>query len=295
MYGVLVLGLSGGIAKGRNKALTKRNILRYRKDVSRLKKTMRVELEDEIKRTMKATANLGQKTQRDILRTILDGAGVEYSKEVFDDMFKGVSDSVIDYIVSNKYYGDFKTLSSRIWRYGSEFEGDIQYLIDEALREGKSAIELARDLEEYVKEPAKRASDWGKAYPHLKYKQVDYNAQRLARTSINHSYQESSKESASRNPFVEGMKWLSAYAHGRTCQLCMDRAEEDRYGMGAGIFPLNEVPVDHPNGLCSLVAFIPQSLDKVAEELNDWLHGGDNNKLDDWYDIYGLYFANKKG
>ena len=50
---------------------------------------------------------------------------------------------------------------------------------------------------------------------------------RLARTSINHSYQTASIQSSSMNPFVEGIEWWSARIHGRTCELCME--DMDKY------------------------------------------------------------------
>ncbi|NMA85483.1 MAG: hypothetical protein GX962_16650, partial [Epulopiscium sp.] len=139
------------------------------------------------------------------------------------------------------------------------------------------------DLEKYVLDPAKRETDWGSAYPNLRHKKVDYNAMRLARTSINHSYQTASIQASSMNPFVEGIKWESAQIHGRTCELCMER-----HGR---IFPKDDVPLDHPNGLCSMVPYIPKNLEEVAGELKGWLGGADNPVLDEWYRNYGGYFA----
>src|SRR5690606_51094 len=100
-----------------------------------------------------------------------------------------VQDNVVRDIITGNLYKDKKTLSQRIWRTGGEFEKDIQYTINQAILQKKSAIELAEDLEQFVKEPAKRDTDWGRCYPRLRNRRVDYNAMRLARTSINHAYQ----------------------------------------------------------------------------------------------------------
>jgi len=183
-------------------------------------------------------------------------------------------------------YKDHKTLSSRIWSISNKLDSDIQYVINQALSEGKSAIELARDLEKFVKDPAKRPINWGKVYPNLRGTKVDYNAQRLARTSINHAYQTSTIKSSSMNPFVEGIEWQSAMIHGRTCQLCMDRDGQ--------IFPKDNVPLDHPQGLCTMLPYISQSLDQVADELRDWLDGDNNPNLEKWYNKYGQHFAFNK-
>jgi hypothetical protein len=74
--------------------------------------------------------------------------------------------------------------------------------------------------------------------------------------------------------------------HGRTCDLC-----RERHGQ---IFPVNDVPLDHANGLCTMIPYIPKSLDEVADELKNWLEGNSNSKLDMWYNEYGEYFAFKK-
>jgi len=106
---------------------------------------------------------------------------------------------------------------------------------------------------------------------------------RLARTSINHSYQTASIQSSTLNPFVEGIEWQSALIHGRTCGLC-----QERHGT---IYPIDEVPLDHPSGLCSMLPTVGKGLDQVAEELKSWLDGEDNPILDNWYDNYGDYFS----
>jgi len=109
---------------------------------------------------------------------------------------------------------------------------------------------------------------------------------RLARTSINHAYQTSSIQSSNMNPFVEGIQWRSAMIHGRTCELCMERHGQ--------IYPIDDVPLDHPNGLCTMIPYIPKLLDEVATELRNWVDGGSNPKLDLWYNEYGNYFAFKR-
>lgn len=38
---------------------------------------------------------------------------------------------------------------------------------------------------------------------------------------------------------------------------------------------------------------IPQNLDSIGNEIGDWLRGGDNTKLDEWYSKYGKEFIDK--
>lgn len=249
------------------------------------RKELRVEIKKQITSSIKESSKIGVEGQQIIMKQIFGMAGIDPG-EHFSTMFSKVNDNIVKDIISGNLYKDNKTLSNRIWRYGDEFEKDIQYTINKAILEKKSAIELAADLEKYILDPAKRGSDWGSSYPHLRSKKVDYNAMRLARTSINHAYQNATIQSSGMNPFVEGIEWWSALLHGRTCELC-----RERHGQ---IFPKDDVPLDHPNGLCTMIPYIPKSLDEVATELREWLDGEGNNKLDKWYNEHGLYFATKK-
>jgi len=280
-------------ATTKNKSLTKRWALDYIKELKQAKKELAKEIEASLGTSISKAADIGTEGEQLIFKKIFKLVGIDTGDQ-FTAMFSQVKNEVIEDIISGNLYKDHKTLSSRIWDTSNKFGKDIQYVISQGILEKKSAIELARDLEKYVKEPAKRGWDWQKIYPYLKNIPVDYNAQRLARTCINHSYQTSTIKSSNKNPFVEGIKWRSAQIHGRTCDLCIERATTDQYGLGEGIFPIDDVPLDHPNGLCTMIPYIPKSLDEVAGELRDWLDGSSNDKLDEWYNEYGDYFAFKK-
>ena len=43
-----------------------------------------------------------------------------------------------------------------------------------------------------------------------------------------------------------------------------------------------------------MLPVIEKSLDKIADELRNWVDGGNNRKLDKWYKEYGDYFAFKR-
>lgn len=285
LYEITIDSLATKITKAKDKSLTKRWLLDYKKELTRVKRELAKKITKSTRGFITKAAKVGTETEQQILSKVFEFAGIDPGNH-FKTMFSQVQDKVVKDIISGNLYKDNKTLSSRIWNYGNEFERDIQYTVNQAILEKKSAIELAKDLEKYVKEPAKRGSDWGRCYPNLRSKKVDYNAMRLARTSINHAYQNSSIQSSNMNPFVEGIEWRSALIHGRTCDLC-----SERHGK---IFPKDDVPLDHPNGLCTMIPYIPDDLDTVADELKKWLDGGSNSKLDLWYNEYGEYFAFKK-
>lgn len=120
--------------------------------------------------------------------------------------------------------------------------------------------------------------------PKVKDKKILYDAKRLARTTLIHSVREIIKENAKDNIFNIGIKWELSPDHwdrmpdGDECDVY---AENDMYGLGIGIFPVDEVPFQHINCLCSLY---PVMLDYnvIAERIEDWINGASDNELEDW-------------
>lgn len=285
LYDDVIKELAERASKSKSKSLTERWVKDYKKELEKARDELSKELIKSIKGYTTKAAKIGTEVEQQILSKAFQLAGIDPGDH-FTTMFSRVQDKVVKDIISGNLYKDKRTLSNRIWNYTNEFGQDIQYMINKGLLEKKSAIELAKDLEQFVKEPAKRETTWGKVYPNLKNKRVDYNAMRLARTSINHAYQTASIQSSNMNPFVEGIEWRSAMQHGRTCEVCMER-----HGR---VYPVDDVPLDHPNGLCTMIPYIPKSLSEVADELRRWLDGEPNETLDLWYNEYGEYFAFKK-
>lgn len=285
LYEDSIASLATKAAASKDKSLTKRWLLDYSKELKQAKTQLAKEIKAGVMVSIEEAAKIGTEPEQLMMKQMFQLAEIDVG-EHFNNMFSQIPKGIVEDIVSGSIYKDHKTLSQRIWNTSNKFENDIQYVVNRGMLEKKSALELARDLEMFVKEPAKRGWDWSKVYPKMKNIKIDYNAQRLARTAINHSYQTASIKSSNRNPFVEGIQWRSALIHGRTCQLCRDRHEE--------VFPKNNVPLDHPNGLCTMIPHIPKDLDKIADELRSWIDGGSNSTLDDWYDEYGEYFAFKR-
>ncbi len=282
IYGDAIQYLSEKAAGAGMESLTRRWALDYANELA----VERVRLQNKIMRSIGKNLNMaaGYGVQFDLQMFSILAEKVGIS-ERFKDVFSQIPLETVRPIMSGELYKDKRSLSDRIWRLGDELEKDVQYIVNRGLIEHKSAVELAKDLEQYVKDPAKRPATWGKCYPNLRNKAVDYNAMRLARTAINHAYQTATISSAEKNPFVEGIEWHSALQHGRTCELC-----EERHGQ---VFPKDDVPLDHPNGLCTMIPHIPKSLNEVADELRGWLDGGENKRLDEWYRKYGHYYATK--
>lgn len=195
--------------------------------------------------------------------------------ERFRDTMSTIPQYCVDELMSGGIYKDFTGLSERLWNYKKKFDTDIGYVINKGIIEQKSAYDLCKDLEIYLQPEKRKDFEWRKVYPNSN-KKVDYSAQRLARTSITHAYQMSFQRATIDNPFVERYEWQASNDSSRTCDLCRQRhgKQFDKY----------KVPLDHPNGMCVLLPVITRSYDEIAEELNDWAHGGNNPGLDKWLD-----------
>lgn len=173
-------------------------------------------------------------------------------------------------IASGKLYGDKWTLSQSIWKNGIRTKSDIQNVVAKGLAENKPIKDIADDLMKYVDPTARKPWDWSKVYPGTA-QQVDYNAQRLARTMIQHAFQTSMVQSQQYNPFCQGIIWHSVGIHGRTCEECVER--------DGNVYPVKDLPLDHPNGLCYFEPAL-DSMNTVADRLANWVNGKDDPELD---------------
>lgn len=258
----------------------------YSKKIKMIKTQLVNNLEAELSLSVGLGIDGANDTQKDILNTIEKAGNVNLG--IAYNAFFGVGNvDVIREIVKGEIYKDNAGLSKRIWKSTNRFGDTIQDIITQGIAQGKGAIEVASDLEEFVKPKEKRSTDWKSCYPKYVNRTVDANAKTLARTSMNHAYQRATVHASKRNPFVDGIQWRSAFAHGRTCAECMERDGQ--------IYSYEELPLDHPNGLCTMIPVVSKSLVEVAEELSDWYYNNaENEKLDEWYKEYGAYFANKQ-
>lgn len=202
--------------------------------------------------------------------------------------FMYVPKEVVTNIANGNVYQDGWTLSKSIWGHNKQVQYNINRILANDAAVGKSAYDTAKDVEKYVNPSARKRS---RAIEFQKYKidasghilkdengnpvidksygkgkfyfgNVDYNAQRLARTLIGHAYQQSFEVVNEYDPFVTGYIWIASGIHGRMCKVC-----EDRDGQ---FFKKGELPLDHPNGMCTFEAYMPDGLDGIMSKLDAW-------------------------
>lgn len=196
-----------------------------------------------------------------------------------------VPQDIVALLASGKLYSDGWTLSKAIWGESQQKAHEIDLIVAKGVAANKSAFEIAKDLESYVNPGAIKPWDWSKVYPGTS-KKVDYNAQRLARTMVSHAYQQSLERVCNKNPFVIGYKWRSAHT-ARTCEICNQRSTEDHHGLGPGVYPKGELPLDHPNGMCTFLTVMSDDLEGISNRLADWALGKEDSELDKWYVGFG--------
>lgn len=179
-------------------------------------------------------------------------------------------------VLAGALYIDKLNMKRRIKRALKKNAKDLKYIAMLGLKQKKSYEQIVKDLQIYLRTGKQKPLNWINSYPKAST-QVDYNIQRIAKTYASHVFQEAQKESCRRNPFVIGIKWLVSNSH-RVCPLCKTRDQV--------VYKIDEVPTDHPNGMCTTIPVLEKELDLIGKELGEWVKGGSNSKLDKWFDKY---------
>ncbi|PRR77682.1 hypothetical protein CLLI_22460 [Clostridium liquoris] len=268
----------GRRAKGANKgSLNERWLTDYQKqfklDIKELNKILR--------RGIESSMLKGAEYATGIQMNFFNLLDVKYklnSKETFSNMFSKIPQQALEELVNGQFYKDGRGLSERIWLNEIKANADFDYIIQKGLAEKKNVYDLARDLSDYVNPDVKKDWNFKNIYPSVGNKKIEYNSFRLAVTSISHAYQLSMQRSCKANPFVEGIEWHTSNSHRGPCSLCSGREGK--------VYKPDELPLDHPNGVCYFTPVITKSMEDIGSELHDWLYGGSNSKLDDWYKEY---------
>lgn len=274
--------LADKAASAKEGSLTERWASDYQRALQRRMEQMRGELGLAITGGMRASARLPGETVEAWLDDALALCGVDGS---FTGVLSGAPDDALRALLDGRMYRDGKSLSRRIWDKTAYLQGSIEDILAQGIAQHRSALELARDLEAYVNPKAKMPVSWLKLYPTIPFdRQIDYNAQRLARTAINHAYWAAGIETAQKNPFCQAMHWQLSPSHFERQvarfgeDVCDTYASHDE-GLGRGNWPIQKVPMPHAQCLCATWQVVPPIRD-VADRLGRWVDGGEDAALD---------------
>lgn len=228
------------------------------------------------------------KVTDDILNAQVDVLmkGVEYYKdtELYKNVMKQasiVNKQVVEQMIKGSIYKDGQGLSKRLWKDVNASGDKIEEAIMSMIAEGKGATEIAKNLTQFAKgghrtwDKAKIKEKLGSAYAgRYGAGGIDYEALRLARTTLNHQAQLTQKSANQVNPYAQKLKYHSAHSTNRTCKQC-----EDREGK---IFDIDKCPFDHPNGMCHMEVVYcingkEVSSTQMAEDIGKWIRGESNS------------------
>jgi len=209
-----------------------------------------------------------------------------FSVEGLNAAFSYIPNDVVQRLITGQIYQGGWNLSQRIWSDSQQTQKDIYQIMARGLAEQKPIYEIAKDLESYVRPGASkkwnpvlamRNTKTGEIeYKRLYKNNVDYNAQRLARTLAQHSYQQSFIAATQNNPFITEYIWHSNGS--RVCELCLAR--------NGAHFKKDELPMDHPNGMCTME---PVVADDMVDQLADWFNSPDGTypEIDEFAGNFG--------
>ena len=206
----------------------------------------------------------------DISRSVVDDTRAFLKKLGYVDVegaFAYVPREIVNRIVNGQIYAGNWSLSKAIWGHTNDFNNKLSRLVAMGTAQGKSAYEIALDLEKYVNPAVAKKSrviefEVNGKKEKFYFGNVDYNAQRLARTMVSHAYQQTFQFVNEKDPFIKDYIWISSLEHGRTCSVCMERHGQH--------FKKDELPLDHPNGMCTFEAYIPYSMSEISDRLVKW-------------------------
>lgn len=272
-YEQLYQDITKKVATMSNSNLQKQNLILLQRDIESAVVQLNKDIQNGIIRDIRIVSN---EVVVDT-RTFLKQMGFKDSE--IHNAFAYVPDEIVKNIINGNIYQEGWRLSEAIWGYNKQTQHNLNKIISIGTKQGKSAYEIAKDLEQYVdpsaKKPSRTIQSWRiengqKVKDKFRFGKVDYNAQRLARTMISHAYQQSFMRVNENDPFVVGYRWLTSNFHGRICPLCTERGTTNQYGLGVGVFPKDELPLDHPNGMCTFEAVIPESMSDIATKIGQW-------------------------
>lgn len=205
-----------------------------------------------------------------------------------DVVFRPQLDSVVA-AAKDRTYGDSVKLSQRIWNLDKYGRDGINMAVQAGIAEGKSAWQLAQDIELFLG-AGKDCPRWtNDRLSTLTKKQiadgdrtglysgdecrgqgVSYNALRLARTEIQAILNDATTRNFKQMPWIEQEKINLSPAHAERDE-CDDVVEGGEDGNGE--YPVGEITLGlHPHCMCYKTAVLAPP-DEFTKRLSGWVRG----------------------
>ena len=185
-------------------------------------------------------------------------ANIGFRPPLLKVKFANVPEQIIERIVSGKIYQSGWSLSASIWTNHQHIQKKAYEIVAGGIAQNKPIYKIAQDLQKWV--DPRRRKPWNlvgangrRIYPY----NVDYCAQRLARTLVQHSYQQSFIDATKDNDLIVDYIWVANGS--RACPTCL--------AMDGKHYPKDALPMDHPQGMCVMVPNLADDWQKRLLEM----------------------------
>ena len=229
-----------------------------------------------------AILNIQRESMAELLQEVLDNqTEIVDGKHKLQVIVDITNRRLVDQMVKGKIYYNGRGLDKMLWDVAKCAGDKLNLAITSCIAEGMGAVEMSQNLKEFATaghhtwSRNKIKEKLGPGYARKYSGGLDYEALRLARTTITHQAQLATLATSKINPYMNAVIWHSDHQAGRTCQQCIDRNGTKYY--------LNKesVPLDHPNGMCWLEPAYSMTPEEIARDMRAWGKGEPNSGLMD--------------
>lgn len=210
----------------------------------------------------------------------------EHYLEMFEESRDEREEKIISMITSGKFYDKKWTLDGFIKQERDKIMADVRKIISVCVENDMEIGEVYNSLENYFNPDREKRSKFFVMFPGVKRK-ISYDSIRTGNTMVGHAYEETFVNVTMFNPFIEGYRWITSGSD-RVCPVCIDRESTDKFGLGVGIFPKDQLPLDHPNGMCTFDPVYIMSDGEIIREIDAWMNGTGNmkNQIENWVESF---------
>lgn len=191
-------------------------------------------------------------------------------------------------IVNQRIWEDGVTFSQRVWEAGKDFQTQSKRVLSIGLSEGRDAVLIAEDLQQYVADGKKRLvqrygpdlQPGSRALLRRVRRNIDYRALRLVRSEQYAALQEAGRLSGRMNPAALDLYdfVLEPTRQHWNCA-CPDLA-------AGGPYKFTDVPgYPHPNCRCRVQARLMDGA-QFNQDIRAWAQGQPIPYIQDWFDNY---------
>lgn len=170
---------------------------------------------------------------------------VEDETGVKSDNKDELIDSMISAVVLGAIYEVEWTLKAALEREADRLSKLVEAVIQNGIDRNRNPSQIVKDLEEVLNPTRLGQKSYETKDGMITVTKIDGEAQRLARTTVEHIFQESFIETAElvedNTKYKVLIRWVSALEE-NTCQVCESRHNQ--------LYEPQDLPLEHPNGQC---------------------------------------------